>query len=147
MADYRRICCAVDFSESSRAALARAADLARRCGAELTLLHVLEAPPPGSPALFSPPPRGGPPRTHAEDLAAWRKEAERLSGGMAATVLLDGRPAAAIVGFARDEAVDLLVVGSHGEGAMSAAFLGSTALKLLHHSTIPVLVVPRHGKK
>ena len=26
-------------------------------------------------------------------------------------------------------------------------FLGSTALKLLHHSEIPVLVVPRHHKK
>ena len=40
-----------------------------------------------------------------------------------------------------------IVVGSHGQGAVSAAFLGSTALKLLHHSEIPVLVVPRHDKK
>ena len=40
----------------------------------------------------------------------------------------------------------LIVVGSHGEGAVSAAFLGSTALKLLHHSKLPVLVVPRHDK-
>ena len=37
-----------------------------------------------------------------------------------------------------------IVVGSHGEGAVSGAFLGSTALKLLHHSKVPVLVVPRH---
>ena len=40
-----------------------------------------------------------------------------------------------------------IVVGSHGEGAVSAAFLGSTALKLLHHSEVPVLVVPRHDKR
>ena len=47
----------------------------------------------------------------------------------------------------REKAAAAIVVGSHGEGAVSAAFLGSTALKLLHHSDIPVLVVPRHDKK
>ena len=48
---------------------------------------------------------------------------------------------------AREKVAAVIVVGSHGEGAVSAAFLGSTALKLLHHSDIPVLVVPRHDKK
>ena len=47
----------------------------------------------------------------------------------------------------REKAAAAIVVGSHGEGAVSAAFLGSTALKLLHHSEIPVLVVPRHDRK
>jgi nucleotide-binding universal stress UspA family protein len=47
---------------------------------------------------------------------------------------------------ARERSAAAIVVGSHGEGAVSAAFLGSTALKLLHHSDIPVLVVPRHDK-
>ena len=48
---------------------------------------------------------------------------------------------------AREKQAAAIVVGSHGEGAVSAAFLGSTALKLLHHSDIPVLVVPRHDQK
>ena len=47
---------------------------------------------------------------------------------------------------AKEHDAALIVVGSHGEGAVSAAFLGSTALKLLHHSELPVLVVPRHDK-
>jgi nucleotide-binding universal stress UspA family protein len=47
---------------------------------------------------------------------------------------------------AREYGASLIVVGSHGEGAVAAAFLGSTALKLLHHSKWPVLVVPRHDK-
>src|SRR5919206_3229706 len=45
MADlqWRKVLCPVDFSEESRAALRVAADLARRFGAELTLMHSDEA--------------------------------------------------------------------------------------------------------
>ena len=56
-------------------------------------------------------------------------------------------PVDVLLEAAREKQAAAIVVGSHGEGAVSAAFLGSTALKLLHHSDIPVLVVPRHDKK
>jgi nucleotide-binding universal stress UspA family protein len=56
----------------------------------------------------------------------------------------EGRPVEVLLQVAKDAAATLLVVGSHGEGGLSAAFIGSTALKLLHHSELPVLVVPRH---
>jgi nucleotide-binding universal stress UspA family protein len=59
----------------------------------------------------------------------------------------EGRPVDVLIEAAREKHAVAIVVGSHGEGAMSAAFLGSTALKLLHHSDTPVLVVPRHDKK
>ncbi len=59
----------------------------------------------------------------------------------------EGKPVDVLLETAREKEAVAIVVGSHGEGAMSAAFLGSTALKLLHHSDIPVLVVPRHDKK
>jgi nucleotide-binding universal stress UspA family protein len=59
----------------------------------------------------------------------------------------EGKPVDVLLEAAREKQAAVIVVGSHGEGAMSAAFLGSTALKLLHHSDIPVLVVPRHDKK
>lgn len=58
----------------------------------------------------------------------------------------EGRPVDVLLEAAREKAAAAIVVGSHGESAVSAAFLGSTALKLLHHSDIPVLVVPRHEK-
>jgi nucleotide-binding universal stress UspA family protein len=58
----------------------------------------------------------------------------------------EGRPVDVLIEAAREKQAAAIIVGSHGEGAMSAAFLGSTALKLLHHSDIPVLVVPRHDK-
>ena len=69
------------------------------------------------------------------------------AGVTATTLVAEGRPVEALLDAAKENDAKMIVVGSHGEGAMSAAFLGSTALKLLHHSEIPVLVVPRHHKK
>jgi len=42
MERYQNILCATDFSNHCRAAAERAADMARRYGAQLTLLHVVE---------------------------------------------------------------------------------------------------------
>ena len=69
------------------------------------------------------------------------------AGVTATTLVHEGRPVEGLLEAAKEQNADLIVVGTHGEGAMSAAFLGSTALKLLHHSDVPVLVVPRHDKK
>ena len=43
-ADWKRICCPIDFSDASRAAMEVAADLAKRFGAELILLHAYPIP-------------------------------------------------------------------------------------------------------
>lgn len=86
-------------------------------------------------------------RGYADGQVAEAAERLAAAGVRAETEVLEGRPVEVLLQVAKDRGATLLVVGSHGEGAMSAAFLGSTALKLLHHSTIPVLVVPRHGKK
>ena len=54
-------------------------------------------------------------------------------------------PFAALLDAAKARNADMIVVGNHGTGAIRGALLGSTAYKLLHHSTIPVVVVPhRH---
>ncbi len=69
------------------------------------------------------------------------------AGVRASGEVIEGKAVDVLLEQAREKKAAAIVVGSHGEGAMSAAFLGSTALKLLHHSEIPVLVVPRHDKK
>jgi nucleotide-binding universal stress UspA family protein len=69
------------------------------------------------------------------------------AGVRASGDVLEGRAVDVLIEQAREKKAAAIVVGSHGAGAVSAAFLGSTALKLLHHSDIPVLVVPRHHKK
>jgi len=73
--------------------------------------------------------------------------AKLATAGVAAfKVVVEGKPVEALLDAVKEHKATLIVVGSHGEGAVSAAFLGSTALKLLHHSDVPVLVVPRHHK-
>ena len=59
----------------------------------------------------------------------------------------DGRGVApaALLDVAEEQGADMTVVGSHGAGALRGIVLGSTPYKLLHHSRVPVLVVPhRH---
>lgn len=79
-------------------------------------------------------------------------QVEEAAGRLAAlgvhaeTLVDEGRPVDVLLTAAGQRKATMIVVGTHGEGAVSAAFLGSTALKLLHHSDIPVLVVPRRKK-
>jgi nucleotide-binding universal stress UspA family protein len=58
------------------------------------------------------------------------------------SVLERQRPSAALVHAARDWSADMIVVGTHGRDAIRGVLLGSTPFKLLHHSPIPVVVVP-----
>jgi nucleotide-binding universal stress UspA family protein len=49
-------------------------------------------------------------------------------------------PYQAIIEAATNEHCDLIVMASHGRGGLSAIVLGSQTVKVLTHSTIPVLV-------
>lgn len=52
-----------------------------------------------------------------------------------------GQPAEAICDFAKEQGVDLIVIGSRGRSAFSALVLGSTSSQVLHHAPCPVTVV------
>ena len=85
-------------------------------------------------------------RAFGEQAVADAQQALEAAGIRASGEVVEGTPVEVLLEAAREKKAAAIVVGSHGEGAMSAAFLGSTALKLLHHSDIPILVVPRHEK-
>ena len=104
-ADWKRICCPIDFSDASRAAMEVAADLARRYGAELVLLHAYPIPgytfPDGS-VVASPKMMQELAEQAQRHLEEWRAEAERLVGAPRVTAeKAVGEPAAEIVSFAR----------------------------------------------
>ncbi len=86
-------------------------------------------------------------RAFGEQAVAEAQQTLEAAGVAATGEVVEGRAVDVLLETAREKEAAAIVVGSHGEGAMSAAFLGSTALKLLHHSDIPVLVVPRHEKE
>jgi len=60
----------------------------------------------------------------------------------AQAVVVDARPAEALLQVARERAARMIVVGTHGERPLTGAVLGSVPHKLLHLSQVPVLVVP-----
>ncbi len=57
------------------------------------------------------------------------------------TVILEGRAAEMIVKYARDNEMDLIVIASHGYSGVKKLVFGSVALRVLHDSTVPVLLV------
>jgi universal stress protein A len=118
---WRRVLCPVDFSEESRAALRVGADLARRFGAELTLLH-------GSGAGVG-------------RVGEWQRQAEELGVAKVTTLDRSGDPAVVIADQAREGAFDLVVMGTHGRTGRDHALIGSTAENVVRRSTVPVLTV------
>lgn len=52
-----------------------------------------------------------------------------------------GEPAESIVKVASAERCDLIVMGTHGQGALQRLLLGSVASKVIAHTDIPVTVV------
>jgi len=70
---------------------------------------------------------------------------EQVSGSLAgATVqarVTVGQPALAILEFARDQAVDLIAMTTHGEGGLRRLLIGSVADKVIRAGALPVFVL------
>jgi len=144
-ADWKRICCPIDFSDASRAALEVAADLARRFGAELVLLHAYPIPgytfPDGS-VVASPKMMQELAEQAQRHLEEWRVDAERLvAAPRVSAERAVGEPAAEIVSFAQSRGVDLLVLGTHGRTGLEHALMGSIAERVVRRAHCPVLTI------
>lgn len=48
---------------------------------------------------------------------------------------------------ARENAIDLIVMGTRGQGKIASSWIGSTATQLLNHTTCPVLLVPEKARE
>jgi nucleotide-binding universal stress UspA family protein len=142
MAGWKKLCCAIDFSETSRAAMREATELARRFEAELELLHV--HPPQPAPGLdMSVPPPGFLEQASAElegMIATWQEEAERAVGRAVSSTVLPGFAADEVLRFVREHRSDLLVVGTHGKRGVQRLLLGSVAERVAREAPCSVLV-------
>lgn len=135
----KRILLPLDGSRFAEAAVPLARSLATAANAELHLVLVHEP----LPAVDE--------KTYGE-LLAWARTGEDQYLSQAATtigtagkpcpqVVLQGVPAEAIAQYAKEHAVDLLVMSTHGWGAVKRFWLGSVADRLIRECRAPVLLV------
>jgi len=73
-------------------------------------------------------------------------EDDRRELGATGVTLTSASPALAIVSYAKDIKADLMIVGTHGRGAMAHLIMGSVAERVVRTAPCPVLTVrhPEH---
>jgi len=84
---------------------------------------------------------------HVEHRQIQERASRMRKAGVETTALLvHGATVDTILKEASDLEVDMIVVGSHGRGAMYQLLMGSVSEAVLHKSRFPVLVVPTHKR-
>jgi nucleotide-binding universal stress UspA family protein len=143
---FKHVLIATDGSELSRAAAATGVELARSLKARVTLVHCFR------------PYEGVVEESLVTTLSRLQYEAHcevltvkstehALDLASGASLEAEAVPVYAeaawtgILDTARARGCDVIVMGSHGRGGVASALLGSQALKVLGHSSVPVLIV------
>ena len=141
---FKKILIATDGSQYTQGAIDEGLALARFHGAKVLVAYVID-----TMALTSATGLGSPENIYEvlekEGKDAVRDVKERARGLDVETAVLQGHPAHAIIQFAQQKGVDLIVVGSLGKSGIEEFLLGSVADKVIRHASAPVLVV--RGKK
>lgn len=146
----RKIMCAIDFSDHSRAAMRFASELSATTHAPLVLVYVWQ--PPywlmSNPALGIGQAVQDVIDADAASLQAWTEDA-RAAGAVRVTAkFLEGTAWQRIVDEARgDTEIDLIVMGTHGRTGVKAALIGSVAEKVVRHAPCRVLVTRERGEQ
>ena len=140
MGAYRQILVAVDLSPGSERVLERALDMAKRCSATVSLLHVVEYVPvePMGEALL--------PSMQIEEelMRGARTRLDRLADQFAipadARILRSGSTKTELLRVAKEAGVDLIVLGSRERHGL-AIILNLTEDTVLHAAPCDVLAV------
>ena len=140
MAQYQHILVGLDLSPESSLVIDRIEELSQNSEMRISLLHVQE---PLSFAYGGDIPMDlGEVQSQMEEQARARLDqfCEQLGLDSADRHVLIGQPAQEMHKFAEENAVDLIVVGSHGRHGLALVF-GSTANGVLHGAPCDVLAV------
>ena len=132
---------ATDFGPPSAAALAYGRALARSFDASLHVLHVvdnffLRAAPSDPQAMVA-----AKTRTLRDQLTEDDRDSLRVS----ATVRISDDVADAITGYARIQAINVIVLGTHGRSGMQQLLVGSVAERVVRTAPCPVITIRENG--
>jgi nucleotide-binding universal stress UspA family protein len=150
MVVLKNVLVATDFSEPSAVALTYGREFARAFGATLHVVHVVQDFAAGAGAEF-----------YAGSLPEMQRSLEATAKRQMDAILSDEdrsalhvrpvlrawtNPAEAIVEYADEAAIDLIVMGTHGRGAFTHFIMGSVAERVVRTACCPVLTV-RHPER
>jgi nucleotide-binding universal stress UspA family protein len=143
---FNRILVSIDFSRSSLKAIPYALAIGRQFGSDVHLLHVVDTTqyPPLTLLTLPLVPQ-------AESNARLMKRLKavtlkyRTNGAVSALEPRSGTAYKEICAAARELNADLIVIATHGYTGSKHMFLGSTAERVVQHSSCPVLVVRLHA--
>lgn len=140
----KRILVPTDYSIHARTAVVEGHNIAKKFGADLILLHVIEEPIP--PAFY----------LSANDVVindlfdSAEKDSKQALSDLVNDVgikqkfkleVIKGHVVSTITEYASDNDVDLIVMGSHGDSGLTHFLLGSTTEKVLRSAFCPVMTV------
>ena len=141
----KKILAAVDFSDLTGRVVDQSSALARVFGAELVVVHV--APPEPEFVGYD----AGPQSVRDAAARHYREESRQLQeidrrieaqGLRATSLLIQGYAVEKILSEASRLGCDLIVMGSHGHGALRHLLVGSVTEGVLRQARVPVLIVP-----
>jgi nucleotide-binding universal stress UspA family protein len=142
--EIEKILFPTDFSEGSSQALEYAIDMAKRYGAKLYLVHVIYdiaqaagwyVPHASMDEMYK-----DIEKSAEKELGRFGLEELRNFKGVERTVL-KGVPHTEIVKFAKDNKIDLIIMGTHGRKGVGRILFGSTASQVVRYAPCPVLAV------
>jgi nucleotide-binding universal stress UspA family protein len=139
----KNILVATDFGEASAVALAYGRDLARTYNARLHLVHAVE----DILMRYSPEVAFSVPEMQKDlEKAAWRDVRALITEDDKTIAIVPVVETAisvpkALVEYAKTNAIDLIVMGTHGRGAMKQLLMGSVAERVVRTAPCPVLTV------
>ncbi|WP_224267956.1 universal stress protein [Haloprofundus salinisoli] len=137
---YDTILVATDGSDPSEAAVDRALDLANQYDATLHALSVVDT------RVYADVDIRSEPvfdllEAQAQETVDAVAEAGTTANVSVVTAVGHGSPASAIVDYASDHDVDVVVVGTHGRRGIRRVLLGSVAERVVRNCPVPVLTV------
>jgi nucleotide-binding universal stress UspA family protein len=146
MIALKRILVPVDFSETSEAALRYAKEFAQAFGASLHVLHVLVEWMPDGYIAFTPDMYHSIENAVTQQLQSVLTEDEKQKFNAQVRLERGTSEFVEIIRYAREHEIDLIILGTHGRGAIAHMLLGSVAEKVVRKAPCPVLTVrhPEH---
>ena len=149
MVSFKQIIAPTDFSEHSLRGLDYAVEIAKKFSSQLKIVYVIEPILQAADVAWGTVDFDKLNKAHQDSAEKQLKELvrERVPEGLPVeTTIMFGKPFVEIVQLARADNADLIVMATHGRGAISHLLLGSTAEKVVRKAPCPVLTVkhPAH---